>query len=249
VETAIATALTGTFTDPRTLGEIPGVKERTSFDVDDSLVIYPPKSGKGVEIIRGPNIAPLPESHPMPEKLAGEVLLKVEDNITTDHIMPAGKYLPLRSNVPEYAKHVFEQIDPKFHDNAKAKGGGFVVGGDNYGQGSSREHAALCPMYLGVKAVVVKSFARIHLANLVNFGILPLTFKNPKDYDKISQGDKLEIDVRDLKKPLVLVNKTKKQEYSVEHPLSDQDMEVLKAGGKLAYSKLLSVGKKKGGKK
>ena len=235
VETAIATAVEGKLADPRSI-KMPTI-EQPVFDVDDSLVIYPPEDGSKVEIIRGPNIAPLPQGRELPDTLSGEVLIKVEDDITTDHIMPAGKYLPLRSNVPEYAKHVFEQIDPDFHDHAMKKGGGFIVGGDNYGQGSSREHAALCPMYLGVKAVLVKSFARIHLANLVNFGILPVTFDNPEDYDSISRGDELEIDVATLSNELKVVNKTKGQEYPVSHPLSVRDIDILKAGGKLAYSK------------
>jgi aconitate hydratase len=221
--------------DPRQY-EIPEI-ELPDFDVDDNLVIYPPEDGSSVEVVRGPNIAPLPEGSELAATLTGEVLLKVEDDITTDHIMPAGKYLPLRSNVPEYAKHVFEPVDPDFYDNAKAKGGGFVVGGHNYGQGSSREHAALCPMYLGVKAVVVKSFARIHLANLVNFGILPITFDDPADYDDIDQGDTLDIDVTDLASDLKVVNTTKGHAYSVSHSMSAQDMNVVKAGGKLAYVK------------
>jgi len=235
VETAIATALEGKLTDPRK-HQMPNI-EQPVFDVDNSLVLHPPADGDGVEIIRGPNIAPLPQAHDLPDTLSGEVLIKVEDDITTDHIMPAGKYLPLRSNVPEYAKHVFEPVDPSFHDTAKAKNGGFVVGGGNYGQGSSREHAALCPMYLGVKAVLVKSFARIHLANLVNFGILPITFDNPADYDNVDKGDVLEIDVSNLSGGLKVVNKTKGQEYPVSHPMSAQDIDVLKAGGKLAYCK------------
>lgn len=235
VETAIATAIAGTLSDPRQY-EIPEI-ELPDFDVDDSLVIYPPEDGSAVEVVRGPNIAPLPLGSDLAPQLAGEVLLKVEDDITTDDIMPAGKYLPLRSNVPEYAKHVFEPVDPDFYDKAKAKGGGFVVAGENYGQGSSREHAALCPMYLGVKAVLVKSFARIHLANLVNFGILPFTFDKPADYDDIDQGDALEIDVTDLSSGLQVINTTKGHAYAVSHSMSEQDMDVVKAGGKLAYVK------------
>jgi aconitate hydratase len=237
VETAIATAISGTLTDPRSLPNLPEIAEPDHFAVDDSLIIYPPEDGSKVEIMRGPNIAPLPQSQPLPETLGGKVLLKVVDDITTDHIMPAGRYLPLRSNVPEYAKHVFEPVDPEFAERALASGGGFVVAGENYGQGSSREHAALCPMYLGVKAVIAKSFARIHLANLVNFGILPLILDNPADYDSISQGDELELNVANLNGKLTLNNKTKGQEYGVSHLMSEQDIAILKAGGKLAYSK------------
>ncbi len=236
VETAVATAINGCMTDPRSLSPIPVIQDPEAFDVDDALVVYPSAERADVTIIRGPNIAPLPESKPLPAKLSGEVLIKVEDDITTDHIMPAGKYLPLRSNVPEYAKHVFEQIDPTFADTAQAKQGGFVVAGENYGQGSSREHAALCPMYLGVKAVITQSFARIHLANLVNFGIVPLTFDDPTCYDDIEKGDMLEIDVSDLKGSLQVVNQTKGRAYAVSHALSSQDIEILKAGGKLAFS-------------
>ncbi len=236
VETAVASAITGKLTDPRGFSpdsaeiEIPEL-----FRVDDSLVIYPPKDGSSVEIIRGPNIAPLPPLMPLPDSLEGEVLIKVEDNITTDHIMPAGRYLPLRSNIPEYAKHVFEQIDPDFHDKAMERGGGIIVGGENYGQGSSREHAALCPKYLGIKAVVVKSFARIHLANLINFGILPLIFVNPEDYERVNAGDRLRIDVRDLNAALYLENLATGERYPVQHGMSRDDIEVMKAGGKLPY--------------
>jgi len=237
VETAIATAMTGCMTDPMTLESIPEISEPEHFDVDDSLIVYPPQDGSSVEIVRGPNIAPLPQAKPLPTSLSGEVLLKVPNDITTDDIMPAGKFLPLRSNVPEYAKHVFEPIDAEFAERALAKGGGFIVAGENYGQGSSREHAALCPMYLGVKAVITKSFARIHLANLVNFGILPLTLDDASVYDDIDQTDILEIDVSDLNAPLKLINKTKDSEYAVSHPLSSHDIEILKAGGKLAFSR------------
>ena len=237
-EVAAACALTGKFTDPRTLKMKPLRIPKGDIEIDDSMILEPqiPKKATKIDIIRGPNIKPVPVKKPLPGKIKGEVLLKVEDNITTDHIMPAGKYLPLRSNVPEYAKHVFEVVDETFHDRAMEKGGGFVVGGENYGQGSSREHAALCPMYLGLKAVVVKSYARIHVANLVNFGIVPLTFKNPKDYNKIDQGDTLEIKFTDFSK-LTLVNQTKNIKIPVTHSMSDEDIEILKAGGKLNYTK------------
>ncbi len=234
-ETAAACALTGKFTDPRTLKFKPVRIPKADIEIDDSMVLEPetPRKGKKVEILRGPNIKSVPIKKPLPKKEAGEVLLKVEDNITTDHIMPAGRYLPLRSNVPEYAKHVFEVVDETFHDRAMEKGGGFVVGGENYGQGSSREHAALCPMYLGLKAVLVKSYARIHIANLVNFGIVPLTFVNPKDYKKIDQGDVLEMDFSDLHN-IKVVNKSKKgQKIPVTHSLNEEEIGILKAGGKL----------------
>jgi len=235
VETAVAAARNGAFADPRTLTPIPATAEPETFETDGSLIVRPPEDGHHVQIIRGPNIAPLPKSSPVSGVLSGEVLIKVEDDITTDHIMPAGKYLPLRSNVPEYAKHVFEQIDPSFHDTAMAKKGGFVVAGENYGQGSSREHAALCPMYLGVRAVLAKSFARIHLANLVNFGILPLTFDDPEDCDEVEPEDVLTIDVSDLTGGLKALNQTRDREYALSHSLSEQDIEILRAGGKLAY--------------
>ncbi len=236
VETAIATAISGKMTDPRMLDDIPEISDPDHFDVDDALIVYPPEDGSNIEIVRGPNIAPLPQSKPLPQSLSGEVLLKVGDDITTDDIMPAGKYLPLRSNVPEYSKHVFEPIDETFAEHAQARQGGFILGGENYGQGSSREHAALCPMYLGVKAIITKSFARIHLANLVNFGILPLTLADSSDYDEIEKGDELELNVSELNEPLVLINKTKGKQYAVLHPLSDHDIAILKAGGKLAFS-------------
>ena len=237
-EVAAVAAIHGEFRDPRQSGTYPEVKMPTQFTIDDNMIVYPPEKGEHLEIIRGPNIAPLPIGRPMAQELTGEVLIKVGDNITTDHIMPAGKYLPLRSNVPEYAKHVFESVDKDFAKRAQEKKGGFIVGGENYGQGSSREHAALCPMYLGVKAVVVKSFARIHLANLINFGIIPLTFKNPLDGDSIQVGDKLLLDVSNLKGELVLINETQKgKKVPVVHTMSDLDMEMVKAGGQLPHVK------------
>jgi len=237
-EVAAACALTGKFTDPRKLKLKPLRIPKGEIEIDDSMILEPdpPKKSKKVEIVRGPNIKPVPVKKPLPKSVKGEVLLKVEDNITTDHIMPAGKYLPLRSNVPEYAKHVFEVVDETFHDRAMEKKGGFVVGGENYGQGSSREHAALCPMYLGLKAVIVKSYARIHVANLVNFGIVPLTFVDPKDYKKIDQGDMLEIKLTNFSK-LTLVNKTKNVKIPLTHSMSEEDIDILKAGGKLNFTK------------
>jgi aconitate hydratase len=239
-ETAAAALLTGEVTDPRDLGIVirqPELPEH--FPVDDSMVIAPAENARQAEIIRGPNIKPLPVKEPLPSSLEGTVLLKVADNITTDHIMPAGaKVLPLRSNVPALAEHVFEAVDPTFAKRAKAAGGGFVVGGINYGQGSSREHAALAPMYLGVKAVIVKSFARIHLANLVNFGILPLVFENESDYEKIGQGDSLEIDTSKLGTgSLVVEDVTKSVRIPVKPALAGRDAEIIRDGGALAHAK------------
>ena len=193
-EVAVAAAVTGRITDPRELGVFPAFTLPTKYLVGDQRIVPPIADGSGVEIQRGPNIAPFPAFGPAPETWEGEVLLKVEDNITTDHIMPAGaQILPLRSNVPAISEHVFTAIDPEFPRRAKVVGSGMVVGGENYGQGSSREHAALAPRYLGVGVKLVKSFARIHKANLINFGIIPLTFADSIDYDAIGQGDKVVI--------------------------------------------------------
>ena len=239
-ETAVAAALTGEITDPRDIGLDPFEVEMPKlFPIDDSLIIPPSDKTKEIQIVRGPNIKPLPLQKPLPEILVGKVLLKVEDNITTDHIMPAGaKILPLRSNIPAIAEHVFEVVDPTFPERAKKVGGGFIVGGSNYGQGSSREHAALAPMYLGIKAVITKSFSRIHLANLINFGIIPLIFEEERDYDPIQQDDELEIDVQQIEAGhLILKNKTQGTEIGVIHQLSPRDIDVIKAGGSLAYAK------------
>ncbi|OGW01079.1 MAG: aconitate hydratase [Nitrospinae bacterium RIFCSPLOWO2_02_FULL_39_110] len=241
-EVAAAAALKGVITDPRKLGKKPPkIAMPKTFIVDDNMVIppLPLKKAALVEIIRGPNIKPLPEFKPLPSMIQGKVLIKVGDNITTDHIMPAGaKILPLRSNIPAMAEHVFAPIDSAFPKRAKEMGGGFIIGGANYGQGSSREHAALAPMYLGVKAVVTKSFARIHLANLINFGILPLTFANESDYDQLERDDELELDVSGLNgKNLKLKNKTKGVDIDVKHPLVGRDIEIIKAGGSLGFVK------------
>ncbi|NPA49909.1 MAG: aconitate hydratase, partial [Thermodesulfobacteria bacterium] len=197
-EVAVAAALTGEITDPRKLGAYPEIELPEHFILNDALLLppLPEEQAQKVEIIRGPNIVPLPQFDPLPEDLRCKVLLKVGDNITTDHIMPAGaKILPLRSNLPAISEYVFSAIDPEFAKKALAtKEAGewvAVVGGENYGQGSSREHAALAPRYLGVRLKLAKSFARIHKANLINFGILPVTFADPADYEKISQGDEL----------------------------------------------------------
>ncbi|MDK9699462.1 MAG: aconitate hydratase [bacterium] len=243
-EVAVATAVAGEITDPRDLkfGEVKFAMPEKFF-IDDSMIIkpYSEEDAKTVTVRRGPNIQPLPVKDAMGDTLKGAVLLKVGDNITTDHIMPAGaKVLPLRSNIPKISEYVFEIVDPTFPKRSKEVGGGFVVGGNNYGQGSSREHAALAPMYLGIRAVLVKSFARIHLANLINFGILPLFFANEADYDRIEQGDELSIDVSNLalNASLTVKNVTKNESYDVKHPLKEQrQIDILKAGGTLSFVK------------
>jgi aconitate hydratase len=242
VETALAAALTGKITDPRKLGKAPKIVLPKSFLINDNMIVTPPEDGSRVEVIRGPNIKPLPKAEPLPDKIKGTVLLKVEDNITTDHIMPAGaKILPLRSNIPAISEHVFEVLDPTFPSRARQQGGGSVVGGENYGQGSSREHAALAPMYLGVKWVLAKSFARIHKANLVNFGIIPLTFADPADYGKIESGDTITVEnVRksiEKGEPLVLVNETKGTEIKAQYDLSERQRQTLLDGGLLNHVK------------
>jgi aconitate hydratase len=239
-ETAIATAINGVISDPRDFGEPIVIKYPKSFIIDDSMIIPPSEKPEEVTIIRGPNIKPLPQKGPLPDILKGDVLIKVGDNITTDHIMPAGaKVLPLRSNIPAISEFVFEKVDKEFVKRAKEKGGGFLIGGINYGQGSSREHAALAPMYLGVKAVIAKSFARIHRANLVNFGILPLTFENEDDYDSIDQGDSIELpDIRNRLKSagkIVINNLTKNKEIKVKHTLTPREIDILCVGGLLNY--------------
>jgi len=242
VETALAAALTGKITDPRKLGKPPKIVLPETFLTNDNMIVEPPEDGSKVEVLRGPNIKPLPKGEPLPDEIEGTVLLKVEDNITTDHIMPAGaKILPLRSNIPAICEYVFEVVDPSFPARCKQEGGGFIVGGENYGQGSSREHAALAPMYLGVKWVLAKSFARIHKANLVNFGIIPLTFADPADYDKIENGDRFRAtDVRgsiERNEPLTLKNETKGTEIKAEYDLSERQRQTLLDGGLLNHVK------------
>jgi aconitate hydratase len=239
-ETAVAAAIKGVITDPRELGEAPVVDVPEKFIVNDNGILPPPEDGSAVEIVRGPNIKPLPAFDPMTDDLECEVVLKVEDNITTDHIMPAGsKILPLRSNVPAISEYVFSALKEDFASAAKKAGNVIVVGGENYGQGSSREHAALAPRYLGVRVKLVKSFARIHKANLVNFGIVPMTFVNPDDYDRISQGDRLAIN--GLKKALesgaesVSVVLPDGQAIEARLDLSQRDREILVAGSLLAW--------------
>lgn len=244
-ELAAVSALTGYLTDPRTLGEMPEFKLPEHFVINDNMV-EPPAAVEDmdkVEILRGPNIKPFPETSPLDESIECAVSLKVGDNITTDHIMPAGaKILPLRSNIPAISQHCFTVCDEEFPRRAKNMGKSIIVGGSNYGQGSSREHAALAPLYLGIKAVLVKSFARIHRANLINAGILPLTFVNEADYDKINQGDEIVLaDVRkaveENKSELTVVNKTTGAEISVLCELTGRTKDIVLAGGLLDYTR------------
>ena len=242
-ETAVAAALTGEITDPRLLGEMPKITMPEKFLIDDSAVIEPAsvEEAENLEVLRGPNIKPFPQSMPQEDTLTAELALKVGDNITTDHIMPAGaKILPYRSNIPHLSKFCFGVCDTSFPERAKELGKSFIVGGSNYGQGSSREHAALVPMYLGVRCVITKSFARIHIANLINAGIMPLTFKNPDDYDKLNQGDKLTLtnvfEGMD-KGEITLKNDTSGEEYTLVCDFTERQKAILKAGSLLAYTK------------
>jgi aconitate hydratase len=240
-ETAVASAIYGKITDPRKLGKYPAITLPENIIVDDDLFIFPGKPFTG-EIRRGPNIKLLPDFPPIPDRLTGEVLLKLGDNVSTDDILPGGsEVMSLRSNIPEISKHTFRYVDPSFADRAFKKGGGFIVGGENYGQGSSREHAALAPKYIGVKVVIAKSFARIHLANLVNFGVVPLIFVEKKDYSGIAQGDMLKIDINGLKNKLWVKNVTKDLGFQVDHDLSEREKGWLKAGGKLSAVKAKHV--------
>ena len=242
-ETAVAAALTGEITDPRLLGEEPHVTMPAAFKIDDSAVIPPatPEEAKNLEVLRGPNIKPFPKSEPQTDTLSAELVLKVGDNITTDHIMPAGaKILPYRSKIPHLSQFCFAVCDETFPERAKALGKSIIVGGSNYGQGSSREHAALVPMYLGVRAVITKSFARIHVANLINAGIMPLTFKNPDDYDKLNQSDKLTLtnvfagmDSGEI----MLKDETTGDEIPLVCSFTERQKAILKAGGLLEYTK------------
>ncbi len=244
-ETAVAAALTGKITDPRTLGKMPEIVFPESFKIDDSAIIPPasPAVAKELEVLRGPNIKKFPEAVPQENSLSAELVLKVGDNITTDHIMPAGaKILPYRSNIPYLSQFCFGVCDTTFPERAKALGKSIIVGGSNYGQGSSREHAALVPMYLGVRAVITKSFARIHIANLINSGIMPLTFKNPEDFDKVNQGDKLEInDIYDGMNSgkMTLHNATTGENIPLVCSFTDRQKAILKAGSLLAYTKTI----------
>lgn len=244
-EMAAVSALTGYLTDPRTLGDMPEFKLPEHFKINDNMVVPPADEADmdSVEVLRGPNIKPFPQTSPLDDSIDCQVSLKVGDNITTDHIMPAGaKILPLRSNIPAISQHCFTVCDEDFPRRAKNMGKSIIVGGSNYGQGSSREHAALAPLYLGIKAVLVKSFARIHRANLINAGILPLTFVNEADYDKINQGDEIVLaDVRadveaDMSK-LTAVNKTTGVEIPVLCELTGRTKDIILAGGLLDYTR------------
>jgi len=241
-EVAAVSAIKGEITDPRKFGKPIRVKNPPKYIINDNMIIPPSKTPEKVEIIRGPNIKPLPEMNPLPDTIQGRVLIKVGDNISTDHILPAGaKVLPLRSNIPAISEYTFSGVDKEFVKRAKEWDGGFIVGGQNYGQGSSREHAALAPRYLKIKAVVVKSLARIHRANLINFGILPLMFKNEADYDVFEVGDELKIEnVREnllSGKELILENITKNKKIPLKHDLSERERQVIAVGGTLNFVK------------
>lgn len=242
-ETAVASALTGVITDPRDLGVMPEIKMPASFSVNDSGVIPPADEADAasVEVLRGPNIKPFPEAKCVGDVIDAGVSLKVGDNITTDHIMPAGaKILPYRSNIPHLSQFCFGVCDKNFPERAKSMGESIVIGGVNYGQGSSREHAALVPLYLGVRAVIAKSFARIHMANLINAGILPLTFADPADYDKISEGDELSLTgLHEGMKSgkVILTNKTTGESITLGCAFTARQCDILKNGGLLAYTK------------
>ena len=244
-ETAAASAIAGVFTDPTSLGVAPKVEMPTAFKINDNLIEMPAseEDAKGVTVERGPNIKPIPIGKAPDKDLSCELILKVGDDITTDHIMPAGtKVLPYRSNVPKLSEFCFTVCDKEFPERAKAKGGGVILGGANYGQGSSREHAALVPLYLGIKAVVAKSFARIHVANLINFGIVPMTLENPDDYENFNEGDQIEIkgfaEAVAGQSKATLVNTTKGVEATLCLNLSARQREMLLAGGCLNYTKM-----------
>jgi len=243
-EVAATAAITGVFTDPRDLGIMPAITLPDRFLIDDNMIELPVPEAEmdSVEIEYGPNIKPFPSSEPLPESICAKAVLKVGDNITTDHIMPAGaKILPYRSNIPHLSKFCFAQCDENFAENCKKAGKGIIIGGANYGQGSSREHAALVPLYLGIKAVITKSFARIHCANLVNAGIIPFTFANPADYDKISTGDALELagirDAMQAGSAVMLKNATTGESYALDYDLSARQREIILAGGLLDYTR------------
>jgi aconitate hydratase len=246
-EVAAVAAITGTFTDPRKAGmESPSVEMPDQFLIDDSMFIFPKDANPNVEIYRGPNIGDPPTNPPLPDPIDGEVTIKVGDKITTDHIMPAGARMKYRSNVPKYAEYVFEHVDADFYNRAtQIRDSGkhnIIVGGLSYGQGSSREHAALCPMYLGVKVVLTKSFERIHIANLINFGIIPLEFKSDADYDALAQGDKLQIpgiraSLEQGANEVTVKNLTKGTEFKAAMALSQEQRKTILAGGKLALIK------------
>lgn len=247
-ETAVAAAITGVITDPRTLtNPVPAFTLPEKLKIEDSMFVYPPAvPDRELVIRRGPNISPLPELGALPAVLTGNTLIKVGEDVTTDHIVPAGaNFLPIRNNTPEISKYVFHVLDNTFAERSKASSCGFVVAGANYGQGSSREQAALAPRYLGVQAIVAKSFARIHLANLVNFGIMPLVFVDAADYEKISQGDQLSIALADVreKAPATLNNATTGAVIAVTTPLFQEEIEIIRGGGRLNWIKAREAAK------
>ena len=243
-EVAAASALTGVLTDPRTLGDAPVIHMPEKFVINDNLIDKPAsvEEAKELEVIYGPNIKPVPNGDALPEDIEAPVVLKVGDNITTDHIMPAGaKILPYRSNIPFLSNFCFRQCDEDFAKHCKEAGKGIIIGGSNYGQGSSREHAALVPLYLGIKSVIAKSFARIHQANLINAGIVPFTFANPDDYDRIDKGDNLA--VKGIRSTIendgeaILVNETKGESYTLSFSFSGRQKDIILAGGLLNYTR------------
>jgi aconitate hydratase len=243
-ETAAASALTGVITDPRSLGmPYPRYQAPTHPNVNTAMLLPPLADGSDVALVKGPNIASLPDFEPLPATIAGPVLLEVGDNVSTDEILPAGaQVLPFRSNIPAISRFAFSQIDDTYHDRALAirdQGGHFVVAGDNYGQGSSREHAAIAPRYLGLRAVVAKRFARIHEQNLVNFGVLPLTFADPGDYDRVDQGDELAIENPAAQiqsgRDVTVENRTKHESYSCMHALSSRQVHLVVSGSLIAF--------------
>ena len=240
-ETAVAAALTGYITDPTTFGEAVSVTMPEQFKIDDSSVLAPAADGSSVAVLRGPNIKEFPKSKPFADSLDAKLVLKVGDNITTDHIMPAGaKILPYRSNIPFMSQFCFQVCDPEFPERAKAAGDGVIIGGSNYGQGSSREHAALVPMYLGIRCVIAKSFARIHVANLINAGILPLTFRDPDDYDKLEQGHEMSligIESGMEQGTIVMNDHTTGDEIVLDCAMTERQRAILMAGGLLNYTK------------
>jgi aconitate hydratase len=239
-EVAAVSALHGEITDPRIL-ETVSISLPDSFLINDNMIIPPAKDGEHVEVIKGPNIKPFPQNGELPSIVSGSVLLVMEDNITTDHIMPSpANLLPLRSNIPALSDYCLTPVDKGLPARAKQNGGGFLVAGENYGQGSSREHAALAPLYLGVKGVIALSFARIHKANLLNSGILPLTFLNKEDYSRIKMGDELVIENLQQQvlgtEPVTVLNKTQGCTFNAKLEATDRAKEILLAGGLLAYT-------------
>ncbi|MBR4495070.1 MAG: aconitate hydratase [Clostridiales bacterium] len=244
-EVAAVAAITGVVTNPADFGEPPVVTMPDAFKVNDNMVIMPSATPEDVEVVRGPNIKPFPAHHKLADTVEGKTLIKVEDNITTDHIMPSNaKLLPFRSNIPYLADYCLTPCDEQFPARAKENNGGFIIGGQNYGQGSSREHAALAPLQLGVKGVIALSFARIHMANLINNGILPLTFKDAADYDKINMLDELvienareQVEAAASGKTVVITNKTQGYSFETELVISDRQKDMLLAGGLLNYTK------------